>query len=267
MAETPVVVDMVDAMGVDSGNIPAGVKRVAIYLTGSGGIAWTSADVERLKRNDSAVQTIIRIDQSNSVLNIPNYLVKDIEPGASSIGVAVEEAKKRAAVGLHGALYSDRHDFPVVRAAVEAAGIQPFIGYWIADPSLDREQAIQLLLSDDSIKAVQWAWPTTNPHTLIPGSKRTLAEANVDLSVTRADWPAPLPKAAKKKLPKPKPPKIHPKVSAAALSGAASVALLAFLNAHGVHATHLSPAETSAIAVAVASIGGYLKKSGVTVTK
>jgi hypothetical protein len=35
---------------------------------------------------------------------------------------------------------------------------------------------------------VQWAAPQSNPDTLIPGSNRTLAEGNCDLSVTAPAW-------------------------------------------------------------------------------
>lgn len=70
----------------------------------------------------------------------------------------------------------------------------------------------------------------------------------------------PAPKPAPKPKPKPKP--IHPKVTAAGIGGALTTALVAFLNSHGVHVTHLTPPESAAIATAAAALAGYFKSSG-----
>ncbi|MGZ6570482.1 MAG: hypothetical protein ACXVHB_05865 [Solirubrobacteraceae bacterium] len=199
MAELVQIVDMLDTIGANAANIPAGTKKVAIYLTGGGGIAWSNADVAKLQHDDPELQVVVRIDQSNSLLVLPVYLVKDIEPGASTIAVAIEEARKRAAAGLRTCLYTFEADMGAVRAAVAAAGLEARIDYWVADWNLTRAEAIARLQRDPTLKAIQWASPSSNPHTLVPGTGRTLAQANIDLSVTRADWPAaPAP-------PKPKP--------------------------------------------------------------
>jgi hypothetical protein len=54
------------------------------------------------------------------------------------------------------------------------------------------------------------------------------------------------------------PPKPHPKVTAAGIGGALMTALVTFLNAHGIHLTHLTTTETSALTTAAAIIAGYL---------
>ena len=36
--------------------------------------------------------------------------------------------------------------------------------------------------------AVQWASPTSNPNTIVPGGTQTLADANIDISVTIPSW-------------------------------------------------------------------------------
>lgn len=81
---------------------------------------------------------------------------------------------------------------------------------------------------------------------------------NYDLSVCRDDFfPGEAP------LPHPRPThKPHPKVTAAGISGALTTALIAFLNARGIHVTHLTPPESAAIATAAAAIAGYLKRGG-----
>jgi hypothetical protein len=265
MAETVAVVDMLDTIGATAGEIPAGTRKVAIYLTGSGGIAWTNADVALLVKNDPQLQTVLRIDQSNSLLSLPVYLVKDIEPGASTIATAIEEAAKRRVAVLRTCFYFSRADWTAVTTAVAAAGLAGWVDFWVADWNLDRAGAISFMLSDERIKAVQWASPSSNPRTPVPGSNRTLSQANIDLSVTRAGWPTDPPASPTKKppikLPKPKLPKPHPKVTAAGISGALTTALLAYLNSKGAHLTHLTGPETDAISLVAAVIAGYFTPS------
>ena len=40
------------------------------------------------------------------------------------------------------------------------------------------------------VKAVQWASPSSNPGTLVPGTGLTLTQANCDLSVADKSWPS-----------------------------------------------------------------------------
>jgi hypothetical protein len=60
----------------------------------------------------------------------------------------------------------------------------------VADWSLSEAEAAKILTTsgDYPVVAVQWASPTSNPNTLVPGSHLTLSEANVDLSITVASW-------------------------------------------------------------------------------
>jgi hypothetical protein len=73
--------------------------------------------------------------------------------------------------------------------ALRAAG-HTGVDLWVANWSLSEAEAARLLTTsgDYPVVAVQWASPTSNPNTPVPGSTRTLAEANVDLSVTVASW-------------------------------------------------------------------------------
>lgn len=76
---------------------------------------------------------------------------------------------------------------------------------------------------------------------------------NVDLYVLRSDFfPAPAPK------PRPRP-VVHPKVTAGVVAGALGAAVLAMLQAHGVHVTHLDATERSLIAVAAGGIAAHLR--------
>ena len=237
------VVDMLDATGVDAGRIPAGTKRVAIYLTGSGGIAWTNADVARLVKDDPELQTIYRIVQANNPADTflqVKTLVIDIEPGAATLPVAIEIARTRAAHGLRTVFYYFEAEGPQVRQAVNAAGLELHIDYWLAWWTNDRAQAISLL-GRDGIVAVQWR---SGPY--------------LDYSVTQAEWPAPIAKPKPRRKPIPKPPLPHPKVTVGGVSGVLTAALLAYLNSHGAHVTHLDPAESSLVSVVAGWIVAYL---------
>lgn len=259
MAEALAVVDMLDAIGARGpAVIPKGTRRVAAYITGSGGIAWTNSEIAALAAK--GVQLVLRIDQTNQFLPFLSVkdLVVDIEPGAATNLTADSIDARRAQAGQDTVDYCMVSDFDALKASVNARGLQNRVWYWVADWNLDRQGAIDFLAAHDRVVAVQWASPTSNPSTLVPGSNATLAQANVDLSVTRAGWPDALP-ANKHVLPKPKPlPKPHVKITAAGISGALTAALVAYLNSHGVHVTHLSAGEASAISLTTAVLAGYL---------
>ena len=268
MAEQPQVVDMIDAIGANAGAIPAGTKRVAIYLTGSGGVAWTNADVAKLTKDDPQLQSVIRIDQANQSTNVfPQvaFIVVDIEPGAANIPEAVRIASARKQIGLRTGLYFFRAEENALRQAVTAAGLDDHVDYWAAYWDLDRDRAI-MMLGHRGVKAVQWASPTSNPDTLVPGTSRTLRELNVDLSVTLADWPQPLPARPAKKTHVPpvvkkvvhKVKRPHPKVVSGSLAGGVAAAVITYLRQHGVH---LTSAETGGLDLAVVYLIGYFTPS------
>jgi hypothetical protein len=251
------VVDMIDAIGADSSVIPDHTQRVAAYLTGSGGIAWTGPQVAQLR--SKGVHTVIRIDQASN-LNLFRgypYVVCDIEPGAKSAPTAAREAAERAKIGARTGFYFSAGDIAAVAAACRAEGLSPFPDAWEADWNLSRDEAIAQLgkiVDGFPIVAIQWASPTSNPSTIMPGSRLTLAQANADLSVTLADWPAPLPsRPHKHHLPHPKKP--HRKTVGATAGAALGVAITAVLHAAGVHIT---PAEAAAISTLTAAISGTI---------
>lgn len=238
------VVDMVDATGVDAGRIGRGTRRVAIYLTGGGGIAWTNGDVARLVKDDPELQTVYRIDQANNPADTflhVRTLVVDIEPGAASLPVAIEVAKTRKAHGLRTCFYYFEAEESAVRNAVNSANLTDSVDYWRAWWVNNRDEAIRMLESDSRLVAVQYR-----------------SAAYLDYSVTRADWPAPLPPKKRKRKPIPKPPLPHPKVTVGGISGTLSAALLAYLNSHGVHVTHLNATDTALISVVAGWIVAYL---------
>lgn len=139
------------------------VRRFAVYATGTPDIRATATDIHRLP----AGSVHMLIDQSNSDLPLLSdaRLVKDIEPGASGDPVAVEVARQRLAHGDDYVFYIEESLLARLENAVSAAK-----------------------LPRGEIVAYQWASPGTNPDTVVPHTRVTLRDANVDLSVVKASF-------------------------------------------------------------------------------
>jgi hypothetical protein len=182
----PAFVDMLDTIGPDASNIPGSCRKMLAYITGPG-IAWTSAQIRAAKERGA---DLIAVDQSDNTYPYAQYrtLVKDVEPGASTNEAAVIQAGRRAKLRLRTTLYTFAANEAALRHDVESAGLQSWTDWLIADWNLSREQAIRRLEVDRTLIGIQWASPTSNPDTICPGSRRTLRELNVDLSVTRGLW-------------------------------------------------------------------------------
>lgn len=175
---------MIDATGNSAGNIPPGTPVVAGYVTGTGGVEWSAADWARFPHAGH-----VRIDQSPT-RNLPLLSdVADYEPEAITFDELLAWLGARWALKWWSTVYVDQADLAGVQAAVATADLTR-VQYWLADWSLNEAEAEARLQPnlDGGIVAVQWASPSSNPRTLVPGSSLTLAEANVDLSVTVDGW-------------------------------------------------------------------------------
>jgi hypothetical protein len=118
---------------------------VAIYLTGSGGIAWGSAQVQLFP---SSVE-FVRIDQGGQ--GSPQYEahVFDAEPGAWSIPGAIAACAKCTAP--RPTIYCDRSDYKTIPSTFHG-------DIWLAAPGLTDAQAEALAATDKRIVAVQNVW-------------------------------------------------------------------------------------------------------------
>jgi len=239
---------MLDCLGSQSHLLPPAAK-VAGYLTGAG-IAWTAQEAARFKRG------VVPIDQAPGVPSLwldHKLLVLDVESGAKNISDAVVQARGRADHGLHTVVYIQASRLSACRASMTASGLAQWVTYLVANWNLSEREAAAALHGD--VVAIQFASPTSNPHTLVPGLNFTLQQANVDLSVTITGWgekPAVVPAPRRRAKPPAKP---HRKVTAAGAAGSLGVILAAVLQAAGVH---LTPAEASALATVAATVAGYL---------
>jgi hypothetical protein len=180
---------MIDATHDNIGNIPVSTPKVAGYITGTPSVKWTEQDWDCFPAAGK-----LRIDQSPSLASYAGNAasVADIEPGAGTISAYVEACHYRLRIGRLLWFYCDQATVGQVSAALQQASL-PLgkCGVWLANWNLSQAEADAVLgtaIAGVRVVGVQWASPTSNPTTLVPGSGLTLAEANVDLSVTRPGW-------------------------------------------------------------------------------
>lgn len=178
------IVTMIDAIHGDVSSIPAGSQKVAGYVTGSSDIEWTAKDWARF-----ATTAKVRINQMPGSDPLLGDLL-DVEPGAWTNQEAAQACKERQQHGLEINLYSSQDNLtPLLNACIEVGVTSGNL--WVANYSLSMAEATAMVVHRYGpwpVQAVQWAAPQSNPDTLIPGSDRTLAEGNCDLSVTAPGW-------------------------------------------------------------------------------
>ena len=177
---------MIDTIHADVGNIPVTTPKVAGYVTGPPDIRWTAADWDRFPK---AGKVRINQDGSTDVSEAGVADVADYEAGAFTEAQVLEWVKLRKHSNLACAVYLSRSNQSSLTSALRAAG-HTKVDLWLADWSLSEAEAVKLLTTSGNypVVAVQWASPASNPDTRVPGGTKTLAEANVDLSITVASW-------------------------------------------------------------------------------
>lgn len=138
---------MYDAIGANAAALESAVHPdfVAIYLTGSPAIRYTSAEVQVYKE----LKTVVRIDQGGQTS--PQYVanVFDVEPGAWSMAAALEATKRCTAP--RPTIYCNRSEYATVPRSYTG-------DLWIAAPGLSDVQAEAFAASDKRIVAVQNVW-------------------------------------------------------------------------------------------------------------
>lgn len=202
---------MIDTIGVDALNIPVTTPKVAGYSTGTGGVPWNAGEWNRFPHSGH-----IAIRQNMFAYSPWDADVLDVEHGACTPADAVKWTADR----YHGrkwnsCVYIDKADVAALCNQLAQNGVpKQFVQLWIADWDLNEANAAMMLgtqVDGYEIVAIQWASPTSNPHTVCPGDHlgRTLGELNIDLSVTKPAWfappvaPAPQPQPQPQPVPKP----------------------------------------------------------------
>ena len=168
-----------DCMGEHSDNLPAAMGVVWAYNTGTPGIPWS---VEQRARFDHA--HLYTVDQgfgSKTPFDADEF---DLEARAWTVPELVQVAAARAEKRWSTRIYCSRIPYAMMSGALAAAGLLHLpVFFRIADWSLNEAQARAQL--GGNVYAIQWASPSSNPATLLPGTQLTLEEAQADLNVVR----------------------------------------------------------------------------------
>lgn len=185
---------MLDAIRGNVSNIPVKTPKVAGYVTGTADIEWTPASWARFPSSGK-----VRIDQSPELASWVSGAadVADMESGAATQDGVIAGALERKAKGWLSFVYVAEGNFTALSGAVNAAGISGHVQYWIANWNLSEAEAAAALTGD--VVAIQYASPSSNPATVVPGGTQTLTEANLDISVTVPSWFAYVPPAPEQK--------------------------------------------------------------------
>lgn len=176
------IVTMIDSIHPTSRNIPVSAAQVAGYVTGTPLVKWTDSDWARF---DPAHTGMIRINQDPGSIPLLGHVL-DVEQGAWTNSGAVKAASERTAHHRAIAFYTSHANAAPLAQAWAGEG-----SLWIADWNLNLAEATALIgskIGKMTVRAVQWASPSSNPSTRLPGSSLTLAEANCDLSTSDASW-------------------------------------------------------------------------------
>jgi hypothetical protein len=168
-----------DCIGEHSANLPDAMGVVWAYNTGTPGIPWSAE--QRARFDHGHVYTIDQGYGSKGAFDADEF---DLEARAWTVPELVEVVEARAAKRVSTRIYCSLIPYAMMQGALAAAGLLHVpVFYRLANWNLNEPEARARL--GGSVYAVQWASPTSNPDTLLPGTKLTLAEANVDLNVVR----------------------------------------------------------------------------------
>jgi hypothetical protein len=182
---------MLDTIGTCAANIPAETPFIGAYASGTGVVPWTTHDLSLFPK-----ARVFRIYQNGGApLTVDEWDILDVENRAFTPAEAAAEVKKRVDADIvWTTIYASRATLKATNAAIQALGEHYWNGHvncWLADWNLNEEQAaalIDTLVEGCTCVAVQWASPSSNPNSPIPGGSHTLAQANIDISVANGNW-------------------------------------------------------------------------------
>jgi hypothetical protein len=187
---------MLDGTHSAAHHIPVSIPKVAGYITGTPDIQWTADD---WKLFDSSGHVRINQGFGSDLAHVLSCDCLDVEGRAITAQQAAQMVKIRHEHKLHTDIYASESKVAEVVAALDsiAFGVPHWydghVDLWLADWNLSEKTAAAKLgtqIHGLLCRAVQWASPTSNPSTLVPGTKTTLGQANLDLSITEDAWHA-----------------------------------------------------------------------------
>lgn len=201
MIETVWAIDAMEAT-LDRSMIPAAVPVLFVYKTGTTqnpDIEWTEADISGLPQLENlTIPQVYRIHQGFGTKDpfrtddgIPWDEI-DLEAGAWTVSETLDAINKRNALRWSTRVYASDMPMAELENLATATNVSLRAMYWReANWSISRKNA-QLRIGLNRRYAVQWASPSSNPLTLVPGTNITLQTANLDLTevgLRGTGWP------------------------------------------------------------------------------
>lgn len=182
---------MVDTIGANADALPLHLPAYGGYISGTGGVPWTQAQFDRFTGSK-----VFKYYQGvGPVPPIHTFDVIDVEAQAVTPGNAALIVRERVAGGIPWTtIYGTDSVLAQVASDVQAQGHQVWNGHVncvLADWNLNETEAmvkVGTFIHGMSCVGVQWASPSSNPDTVIPGTGLTLKAANADLNVIDALW-------------------------------------------------------------------------------
>lgn len=182
---------MVDTTGSHADALPLHLPMYGGYITGLDGVEWTAEQFARF-----AGSKVLKYYQGvGPVPPIHTFDAVDVEAGAVTAQLAADIVRERVAGGIPWTtVYGTDSSLAQVSADVRAMGNAVWNGHVnciLADWNLDETEAaakVGTLIHGMTCVGVQWASPSSNPDTVIPGTNITLRAANADLNVVDANW-------------------------------------------------------------------------------
>lgn len=182
---------MVDAEGANSGNVPLNTPYVQAYVTGIDAVPWSPSQIARF-----AHSIVFKMAQNAGPTPDPrSYHGLDVENRAYTPQEAAAQVDQRVKFGIPWTtIYGGDSALADTATAVQAYGNGIWIGHVnciLADWNLNLAEAtakIGTMIHGMTCVGVQWASPSSNPNTILPGSQMTLSQANCDLNAVDVNW-------------------------------------------------------------------------------
>lgn len=172
----------VDCIASAEPNLPASPPVIWAYVTGTTrnpDIPWTAAQLAR--HPYSQVYTIDQGFGSQGAFDADEY---DVEAGAWTVSAMVWVISLRNDVGWSTRVYCSWSDRASLLTSLAHAGVSAKRVYFrIADWNYSFETARAQI--GGNVYAIQWASPSSNPNTVLPGTSLTLSQCDADLSIIR----------------------------------------------------------------------------------
>jgi hypothetical protein len=156
--------------------IPPSVPALWPYVTGSSDVRWPEDAIIGFPGS-----RVYRVNQGFDPVGPFHGDEFDLERGAWAPPQLVAVAQERARYRWSTRIYCTYANYGLMKAQLAQVGLGRSVFYRIADWNLSEHLAGLAAYGD--VYAGQWASPTSNPNTVIPGTNHTLATANVDLNV------------------------------------------------------------------------------------